>query len=128
VLSLKKIWHSFLCMVSRGIKKLERFTELVIQVIKKIPSGKVMSYGQIAAAAGSPRGARQVVRILHSMSGKYGLPWHRVINAKGEIGIQDEELFFTQKSLLESEGIRFKGKNAIDLDKYRYHPDYNENY
>jgi methylated-DNA-protein-cysteine methyltransferase related protein len=104
----------------------ERFTESVINIIKSIPPGKVMSYGQIAKAAGSPRGARQVVRILHSMSGKYNLPWHRVINSKGEIGIQDEELFFTQKSLLEDEGVQIKGKSKIDMEKYRYHPDGDE--
>ncbi|WP_338082930.1 MGMT family protein [Fictibacillus nanhaiensis] len=101
---------------------MERFTEEVINIIRGIPPGKVMSYGQIAKVAGSPRGARQVVRILHSMSGKYNLPWHRVINAKGEIGIQDEELFFTQKSLLEYEGVQFKGKSTIDMEKYRYQP------
>lgn len=101
---------------------MERFTEAVIHLIKNIPPGKVMSYGQIAKVAGSPRGARQVVRILHSMSGKYKLPWHRVINSKGEIGIQDEELFFTQKSLLEGEGVEFKGKTTIDMEKYRYQP------
>jgi methylated-DNA-protein-cysteine methyltransferase related protein len=100
----------------------EHFTEVVINIIRGIPPGKVMSYGQIAKVAGSPRGARQVVRILHSMSGKYNLPWHRVINAKGEIGIQDEELFFTQKSLLEDEGVQFKGKSTIDMEKYRYQP------
>ncbi|WP_349774003.1 MGMT family protein [Fictibacillus phosphorivorans] len=99
---------------------MERFTETVIQIIKRIPAGKVMSYGQIAKAAGSPRGARQVVRILHAMSRKHSLPWHRVINSKGEIGIQDEELFFTQKTLLEGEGVKIKGRNRIDLEKYRY--------
>lgn len=61
------------------------FTEEVIRIIKHIPRGKVMTYGQIAGEAGSPRGARQVVRILHSMSEKYELPWHRVMNAKGEL-------------------------------------------
>ena len=48
-----------------------------------------MTYGQVAAAAGSPRGARQVVRVLHSMSEKYGLPWHRIINVQGEISLTD---------------------------------------
>ncbi|MED1862318.1 MGMT family protein [Fictibacillus nanhaiensis] len=99
---------------------MDSFTEKVIKVIKSIPSGYVMSYGQIARVAGNPRSARQVVRILHSMSKKYNLPWHRVINAKGEIGIQDEEMFFTQKSRLESEGVKFKGKNRIDIEAYRY--------
>jgi methylated-DNA-protein-cysteine methyltransferase related protein len=106
-----------------GGRSVERFTEAVIQVIKNIPPGQVMSYGQIAKVAGSPRGARQVVRILHSMSEKYKLPWHRVINSKGEIGIQDEELFFTQKSLLEDEGVEFKGQRTIDMEKYRHQPD-----
>jgi methylated-DNA-protein-cysteine methyltransferase related protein len=103
--------------------RLERFTELVVEVIRSIPSGKVMTYGQIARLAGSPRGARQVVRILHSMSKKHNLPWHRVINAKGEIGMEDEELFMTQKHLLECEGVMFKGKKTIDLERYRYYPD-----
>lgn len=110
----------------KGEKGVERFTEMVMEIIKSIPSGKVMSYGEIARVAGKPRGARQVVRILHAMSKKHKLPWHRVINSRGEIGIQDEELFFTQKSLLEGEGVQFKGKSTIDMEKYRYHPDCNE--
>ncbi|HEX5563862.1 MAG TPA: MGMT family protein, partial [Sporosarcina sp.] len=61
------------------------FTERVVQIIRDIPAGKVMTYGQVAAAAGNPRGARQVVRVLHSMSAKYDLPWHRIVNAQGGI-------------------------------------------
>ncbi|MBD1382241.1 MGMT family protein [Metabacillus arenae] len=98
------------------------FTERVIHIIQQIPPGKVMTYGQIAKFAGSPRGARQVVRILHSMSKKYNLPWHRVINAKGEISIKDEELFQVQKMSLESEGIMFKSHNCISLEDYLYQP------
>lgn len=101
---------------------MEKFTERVIQLIQQIPPGSVMTYGQIAQLAGSPRGARQVVRILHSSSDKYKLPWHRVVNAKGEIGFQDEELFMDQKMSLESEGIQFEG-NRIDLARFRYHPE-----
>lgn len=94
------------------------FTNKVIRIIQTIPNGKVMTYGQIARAAGSPRAARQVVRILHSMSDKYGLPWHRVINSKGEIGFHDEELFCTQKQLLESEGIQFHTERSLPLKNY----------
>ena len=79
-----------------------------------------MTYGQIARLAGSPRAARQVVRILHSMSEKHQLPWHRVINAKGEIGFKDEEAFYSQKLLLEHEGVSFE--KQIDLVKYQFHP------
>jgi methylated-DNA-protein-cysteine methyltransferase-like protein len=97
------------------------FTEKTIRIIKSIPEGKIMTYGQIARAAGSPRGARQVVRILHSMSRVYDLPWHRVINAKGEIAIKDEESHFTQISLLKSEGIEMDENNRINIEQYRYY-------
>jgi methylated-DNA-protein-cysteine methyltransferase-like protein len=99
------------------------FTERAITIMKQIPAGKVMSYGQVAALAGSPRGARQIVRILHSMSRKYDIPWHRVINAKGEIGFKDERQLFEQKRRLEMEHVVIDEKNRINLEKYRYLPD-----
>ncbi|PAV31630.1 DNA methyltransferase [Virgibacillus profundi] len=101
------------------------FTENVIKIIKQIPEGKVMTYGQIAKTAGSPRGARQVVRILHSMSRKYDLPWHRVINVKGEIAIKDEEGAWNQKMMLEDEGIEVSETGKLNLEKYRFHLDLN---
>lgn len=94
------------------------FTERVIRIVQGIPVGNVMTYGQVAAAAGSPRGARQVVRVLHSMSTKYELPWHRIINAQGEISFTAGE----QRELLESEGIIFKENSKIDLTVYRWFP------
>lgn len=81
-----------------------------------------MTYGQIAAQAGSPRGARQVVRILHSLSAKYDLPWHRVVNAKGEIALQDEESRYMQKLYLENEGVEINNKGVVDLESARYVP------
>ncbi|MBM6616558.1 MGMT family protein [Bacillus suaedaesalsae] len=101
---------------------MQDFTRNTIEIILQIPPGRVMTYGQISKLAGSPRGARQVVRILHSMSGKYKLPWHRVVNAKGEVALRDEEGVYTQKLLLEREGITFNHNGRIDLVKYRYHP------
>ncbi|MCZ2259118.1 MGMT family protein [Sporosarcina sp. G11-34] len=94
------------------------FTERVIQIITGIPPGHVMSYGQVAAAAGSPRGARQVVRVLHSMSENYELPWHRIINAQGEISYTAKD----QRGLLEAEGIVFKDNGKVDFAKYRWFP------
>jgi methylated-DNA-protein-cysteine methyltransferase related protein len=102
---------------------LKSFTERAITIINNIPRGKVMTYGQIAKYAGSPRGARQVVRILHSMSEKFQLPWHRVINSKGEIGFQDKEQFYRQKTFLESEGVILNHKGKIDLQSYQYQPE-----
>lgn len=101
---------------------MKAFTERVVQLIKNIPNGKVMTYGQIAALAGSPRGARQVVRILHAMSKKHNLPWHRVINAKGEIGIRDEESHHLQKLYLQGEGIHFSQDGRINLEQYQFQP------
>lgn len=96
------------------------FTEKAIQIIKSIPPGRVMTYGQIAKVAGSPRGARQVVRVLHSMSAKYDLPWHRVINAKGEIVITGEESAYSQKAMLKAEGVQFLINGRVDLQTSRY--------
>lgn len=107
----------------KGSGIMTSFTNNVIRIIQTIPYGKVMTYGQIAKAAGSPRSARQVVRILHSLSEKYGLPWHRVINSKGEIGFKDEEMFITQKLLLESEGIQFNTERSLPLKNYLRHID-----
>lgn len=79
-----------------------------------------MTYGQIAAEAGNPRSARQVARVLHSMSYKHNLPWHRVVNAKGYISLKGEG-YMVQKHLLEEEGILFRKDDSINLDKYRYY-------
>ncbi len=95
---------------------MNEFTENVIKIIKNIPPGKVMTYGQIAGCAGNPWGARQVSRILHSMSRKHNLPWYRVINSKGEISLQGEGGFM-QMERLANEGVMMEG-NKIDLKRY----------
>lgn len=102
------------------------FTEKTIEIIRSIPVGKVMTYGQIAKLAGSPRAARQVVRILHSMSRSYRLPWHRVVNAKGAIAIQDDESYNEQWFSLEAEGVKIDLHGMIDLETYQWHPDGND--
>jgi methylated-DNA-protein-cysteine methyltransferase related protein len=99
------------------------FTEKVVEIIKRIPPGRVMTYGQIAGLAGSPRAARQVVRILHSMSRKHNLPWHRVINAKGQIALQDEQAFEEQRMNLEIEGVEVGLHGGINLQEYRWQPE-----
>ncbi|MEK4463986.1 MGMT family protein [Paenibacillus sp. FSL H8-0315] len=99
------------------------FTERVIHIIQSIPEGKVMTYGGVARAAGSPRGARQVVRILHSMSKKYKLPWHRVINAKGMIALTEDESNSLQRLYLQGEGVSFNGKGVVDLKQFQFEPE-----
>ncbi|MEH7374285.1 MGMT family protein [Neobacillus drentensis] len=98
------------------------FTENVIEIIRNIPEGKVATYGQIAGLAGSPRAARQVVRALHSMSKKHRLPWHRVINAKGQIALQDDESYNEQRLSLEAEGVEIGLNGVIDMERYQWKP------
>lgn len=97
---------------------MQLFTEEVISIIQSIPSGQVMTYGQIAAYAGNPRGARQVSRILHGLSEKYELPWHRVINSKGMISLEGV-MGKRQNKMLEQEGIVFVN-GRINLKKYQF--------
>ena len=93
------------------------FRDKVIQITKRIPLGKVTTYGTVAALAGLPRGARLIGGILHASTEK--LPWYRVINRHGFISIRrlgcPKEL---QKSLLESEGIAVSQDFMVDLDEY----------
>jgi len=96
------------------------FSSQIISVIKRIPKGKVATYGQIAAMAGNPRGARAVIWLLHSSSGKEKLPWHRVINGKGMISLKPGQGYEKQRIMLESEGVEFDLYGKIDLERYRW--------
>ncbi len=100
----------------------ENFTDRVKRVIKSIPEGKVASYGQVAAVAGNHRGARQVVRVLHSSSRKDNLPWYRVINSKGTISLPPGHGYEEQKQLLLSEGVRFDEKDRVNLELFLWRP------
>lgn len=97
---------------------MQPFTAEVVRVLKEIPESYVVTYGQVARMAGSPRAARQVVRILHTMSEKHGLPWHRVVNARGEIAISDDESKNLQRTLLESEDVVFLADGRVDLSAF----------
>ncbi len=96
------------------------FTQHVIDTIKSIPPGKVLTYGAVAALAGSPHGARQVTRILHSLSEKEGLPWHRVISANGKISIPGEEGKEEQSALLRAEGVDVSDDYRVDLAAFHW--------
>lgn len=117
---LRREDHSLRLGERRSDDHMQPFTARVLKIIKFIPEGRIMTYGQIAAEAGSPRGARQVVRILHTLSSKHRLPWHRVVNRLGEIALQDDEGASLQRLLLEAEGIQFMKNGRISLGKYLY--------
>jgi methylated-DNA-protein-cysteine methyltransferase related protein len=90
--------------------------ERVLKQVRGIPKGKVATYGDVAAASGYPGAARQVVWALRS--GGKGVPWHRVLGAKGRILLTGEHAF-EQKLRLRAEGILVSG-DRVDLDKYGY--------
>ena len=90
---------------------MDDFTTRAIAVIKRIPSGKVTTYGMVAAAAGNHCGARQVARILYSSSEKHGLPWHRVVNATLRVSLRaDPAGQCRQRQRLVAEGVEFVGE------------------
>jgi len=92
----------------------------VWKVVCDIPSGHVLTYGEVARLSGMPRAARRVSQALRRAPREMALPWHRVINARGKISFPDDSAGSKrQKDLLEAEGIVFlNGK--IDLDHYGY--------
>jgi methylated-DNA-protein-cysteine methyltransferase-like protein len=86
--------------------------ERIYAVVRKIPRGKVATYGQIAALAGMPRHARYVGSALRSLPDDSEVPWHRVINAGGRVSCRSHgDHDDLQRVLLEQEGIAF-GKNG----------------
>jgi methylated-DNA-protein-cysteine methyltransferase-like protein len=93
----------------------------IYAVVKRIPRGKVATYGQVAILAGLPGHARQVGYALHALSEASGakVPWHRVINAQGKISLR--EGWELQRAKLEAERVRFRG-DKIDLARFGWGP------
>jgi len=93
----------------------------IARVIKRIPRGRVATYGQVAGLAGSPRAARQVVWVLNARSEKDRLPWHRVINSQGKIGLRPGDGYELQRALLVDEGLVFEN-DRVDLSRFQWRP------
>ncbi len=93
-------------------------TRKIIEQILAVPKGKVSCYRDIALKAGLPNGARQTVRVLHSMSEKYNLPWYRIIRSNGSIALAEGEGRELQIKLLRSEGVEVSGNGKIDMGRY----------
>lgn len=98
------------------------FKDRVKKLLATVPTGKVVTYGTLAAYAGSPRAARQVVWILNTYAEKEKLPWHRVINARGKISLGRGQGYELQREMLRSEGIEFGTDDTIDLKRYLWSP------
>ena len=90
----------------------------IYAVVRRIPAGKVATYGQVAELAGLPNHARLVGYALHAVSEGSTIPWHRVINAQGKISIRGStSASVTQRLRLEQEGVRFTG-GRVKLEVY----------
>lgn len=98
-------------------------TMLIIECIKAIPPGMVLSYGDVARMAGYPGGglgARQVARILASMSAKYDLPWWRVVKKDGSIALGSGHGAELQAERLRQEGVPFIAPGKVDMRRSMY--------
>lgn len=95
-------------------------------IIRRIPPGRVATYGQIAALAGHARHARQVGYALAALPEGSDVPWQRVVNSRGEISDRSPEAEpgteGYQRHLLEEEGVSFDARGRIDLARYRWEP------
>ena len=92
------------------------FFSRVYTLVRKIPRGKVATYGQIARAIGAPGAARSVGWAMRVCPDH--VPWHRVINAKGEISLRPATGYHEQRARLRAEGVRMNRAGKIDLQKY----------
>ena len=94
----------------------------ICAVVRRIPQGWVATYGQVAAMAGLPRRARLVGYVLQHLGTTTDIPWHRVVNAKGEVSYtlsrHGSDAF--QQRLLEEEGVVFDDRNRFNLERFRW--------
>jgi methylated-DNA-protein-cysteine methyltransferase related protein len=104
--------------------KTSKYTQ-IYDVVRRIPWGKVATYGQVADLAGLYGKARLVGYALYQVPLESDVPWQRVVNAKGEISysVAREGGDHLQKNLLEQEGIKFKANGSIDLQADRWMAD-----
>jgi len=89
---------------------------MVYDVVRRIPRGRVMTYGLVARVAGCS-GPRQAGYALHVLGDGTPVPWHRVVNAAGGISLGGHAAI-TQRLRLEKEGVRFNARGAIDLTTF----------
>jgi methylated-DNA-protein-cysteine methyltransferase related protein len=94
------------------------FFTRVYALVRKIPRGRVVTYGQVARAIGAPHGARTVGWALRVCPEQ--VPWHRVVNVRGEISLRPATGYHEQRVRLKAEGVRFGRTGKIDLKKYGF--------
>lgn len=97
------------------------YTRAVLDVVRRIPRGRVATYQQVAALAGRPHASRGVAMILSSSARKHELPWQRVIRTTGEIAFKfGSHNFLMQKRLLRAENVVVGREGEIDLARFQW--------
>lgn len=97
--------------------------ETILTVVRRIPRGRVATYGQIAALAGLERQPRLVGYALHALPSHTTVPWHRVINSRGMVSIRaDGTASLSQRLLLEREGVHFDRRGRVSLERHQWRP------
>ena len=95
----------------------------IYAVVRRIPRGRIATYGQVAELAGLGGHARQVGYALHALTAGDALPWHRVLNAQGRVSPRAEPGGDrVQRALLEREGVRFDAAGRADLARFGWRP------
>ena len=93
----------------------------IYEIVRQIPRGRIATYGQVAELAGLEGHARQVGYALHSLPDPIRIPWHRVVNARGEVSPRSRgDSHELQRKLLEAEGVKFDRRGRTDLGKYQW--------
>lgn len=101
---------------------MREFRARVLDLVARIPPGRVMTYGQLALLAGGPGNARQVGFSMQGLAGS-DLPWQRVINAQGRVSTYKLGFGDMQRALLEGEGVTFDAAGKCDLARLQWWPD-----
>ncbi len=111
-------------MASAGGRPLSETHRRIHAAVRRVPRGRVATYGDIAALAGFPGQARLVGYALHALPTGSTVPWHRILNAQGRLSLERSEPGggLAQQFLLEKEGIEFDPAGRVALARYRYAP------
>jgi methylated-DNA-protein-cysteine methyltransferase-like protein len=96
--------------------KQSEFFNSVYEIVAKIPKGRVMTYGQIAALLGVPTCSRRVGQAMYNTPSHLNIPAHRVVNSRGGLA----PAFVMQRILLEEEGVPFRENGCVDIKKAVY--------
>jgi methylated-DNA-protein-cysteine methyltransferase related protein len=102
------------------VKVDEGFKERVYELVKHIPKGRIMTYGQIAALAGVPNAGWEVGQIAHR--GPEELPWQRVVNKKGGLAVGYPGGVEGHRQVLEAEGVRVNDDFTVNVEELLWQP------